>query len=320
MSRKFLLLATAAAAVVGPVSVSQADVIISQYYEGTSFNKWIELTNTGSSSVNLSNYNLSLYSNAANTAWKTGGSPNATMGLTGSLAAGGSYVVRHASATTPSYATGSAVSNSSVINFNGDDSIVLWTGSSYSFSSVVDAFGATSSAFGDTSRVRNANVTTGTNADYNAAQWTIFSNAQVDSAGVNTTQRIGFHAFNSANTAPSFTGEPYSLLVDLAATSSFSLGVTATDAENNALTYSVTSGLPSFASFSSSGLFSGSGLTTNDLGTYSIGIQVADGNGGLDTSIISLEVIDSSPAVPEPASMGLLGAAGLMALRRRRAR
>ena len=65
-------LAIMAFSVIAAVS-SQGAVLITQYYEGPSTNKWIEITNTGTTSVNLAtlNYKLSIYTNAAAENYKT---------------------------------------------------------------------------------------------------------------------------------------------------------------------------------------------------------------------------------------------------------
>ncbi|MFN7877244.1 MAG: lamin tail domain-containing protein [Pirellula sp.] len=179
------------------------DMIISQYYEGTSNNKWIELTNVGSSTIDLGagNYRLSGFNNANRSLWLSGNDASINGGtfvLTGNVAAGGTIVLRNGSANTPAYAVaGSINAGTSGVNFNGDDSVVLWAGTSYSFSNIIDTFGITGNTGQDTSFVRNANILTGTNANFNASQWTQFSLADVNSAAVGTTQRLGFHSFSA---------------------------------------------------------------------------------------------------------------------------
>ncbi|MBL8890190.1 MAG: lamin tail domain-containing protein [Planctomycetaceae bacterium] len=191
---------------------ANADVIISQYYEGTSNNKWIEITNVGNSAIDLGagNYKLSGFQNANRELWKTGNDASingGTFSLTGTLAAGSTIWLRHNLADTPAYALGGSINaGTSGVNFNGDDSVVLWAGTSFSFANVVDVFGVTASTAANTSFVRNADVLTGTNADFNASQWQQFTNLVVDGAGVGTTERIGFHSFNAVP-------EPGSLLI-----------------------------------------------------------------------------------------------------------
>ena len=52
--------------------------------------------------------------------------------------AGGTYLVSHGGQA-PAYAVANVASNN--LLFNGDDSVVLYTGSIYNFANVVDAFG-----------------------------------------------------------------------------------------------------------------------------------------------------------------------------------
>jgi hypothetical protein len=104
--------------------------IISEYIEGTSYNKAIELYNGTLSTIDLSNYNLLLFSNGNSTA-------NGTMNLSGTLAAGDTYVIAHASADTAILAVAD-ITNNSVINFNGDDAVALQRVSDGSY---VDVFG-----------------------------------------------------------------------------------------------------------------------------------------------------------------------------------
>ena len=179
-------------------------LIISQYYEGTANNKWIEIYNPGPGSVDLigGGYRLGRWDNLNAEAWKTGTAPNGTIILTNvaSLAAGATYLVAHSSATNPAYAT--AQQPSGALTFNGNDSVVLYTGATYDFANVVDAFGmgvAFSNAT-DRSYVRKNTITTGVNTDFNAADWDEFTLAAVDAAAESTNERLGYHSTSGGGT------------------------------------------------------------------------------------------------------------------------
>ncbi|MBK1881810.1 lamin tail domain-containing protein [Luteolibacter pohnpeiensis] len=189
-----LKLALFSAVALAAAQSSKGALIISQYYEGSSLNKYIEITNTSSTSIDLGaeSYYLALFSNGNREIWKTDGTPTATIALTGTIVAGETLVFMNAGAVDPSYASTTATTISSV-NFNGDDSVVIYTGSSFTTASIVDVFGATASLYADTSYVRNADVLTGTTTDFDSAQWTQYSLADVANADPSSTEYLGTH-------------------------------------------------------------------------------------------------------------------------------
>lgn len=94
-----------------------SDLIISEYAEGSSNNKYIELYNGTGTDVDLSQYAL----------WKiaNGGSwAESTLSLSGTLADGATYVVANPSAD-PIITNAANRTDSSVISFNGDDAVGL---------------------------------------------------------------------------------------------------------------------------------------------------------------------------------------------------
>lgn len=109
-------------------AAAPTELFMSEYIEGSSFNKAIEIYNGTGGSVNLSTYTLELYSNGA-------ASPSQSLALSGTLIDGDVFVIAHASADAAILAVADAIS-SAVINFNGDDAVVLRKNGT-----VVDAFG-----------------------------------------------------------------------------------------------------------------------------------------------------------------------------------
>ncbi len=114
-----------------PPAVSGCDkVFISEYVEGSSNNKCLEIFNPTAAAIDLAagNYDINRYSN---------GSSNATViPLTGSIPAGGTYVICHSSSS--SSFTSVANQLSGQINWNGDDAISL---SKDNGATVLDIFG-----------------------------------------------------------------------------------------------------------------------------------------------------------------------------------
>lgn len=92
------------------------DLFFSEYVEGSSNNKALEIYNPTASTVDLSLYTVKLYANGGTTA--TG-----TQALSGSLLPGGTVVLVHASAAAQFKVAGSITSGA--VNFNGDDALTL---------------------------------------------------------------------------------------------------------------------------------------------------------------------------------------------------
>lgn len=92
------------------------DLFFSEYVEGSSNNKAIELYNPTASAIDLSLYAVKLYSNGVT-------APTSTQALSGSLLPGGTIVLANAGATAAFKPAGTQ--DSGVANFNGDDALTL---------------------------------------------------------------------------------------------------------------------------------------------------------------------------------------------------
>ncbi len=105
-----------------------ADLLISEYIEGSSSEKYIEIFNGTGTDVNLSDYKLQLYGNGAST-------PGNDITLSGTLADGAVKVYRNTSALLYSCDANAAV------NFNGDDAVALYKISSASHVDIIGCIG-----------------------------------------------------------------------------------------------------------------------------------------------------------------------------------
>jgi predicted extracellular nuclease len=105
-----------------PTRAATSDLFISEYIEGTSSNKSIEIYNGTGAPVNLAtgNYVLQLYSNGSATV-------SQGLNLTGTIADGDVFVLSNSLANASILAQ-TDVQNNTVINFNGDDAVVLRKG------------------------------------------------------------------------------------------------------------------------------------------------------------------------------------------------
>lgn len=101
---------------VAPSSSCATDLIFSEYGEGASNNKYLELYNGSGSSINLATYSIAHYNNGSATA-------TYTLALAGTIAAGATYVIENSGEALGVTADLTTVSN--VMTFNGDDAIAL---------------------------------------------------------------------------------------------------------------------------------------------------------------------------------------------------
>lgn len=106
------------------------DLIFSEYIEGSSNNKYIEIFNPTNGSIDLSGYKLRVFSNGALTA-------SNDVSLSGSIASLSTKVYQNSGAAL-SLPAGVTADNNAAVNFNGDDALGLWK---VSTSTYVDIFG-----------------------------------------------------------------------------------------------------------------------------------------------------------------------------------
>lgn len=183
------------------VTGAERGFIISEYIEGSSNNKYIELFNGTSSDITLGNYQLVLFSNGSATASFT--TDLGALGAGSTLASGATLVLKNSAAalTLPS---GVTAYNATTVNFSGDDALALQLKAD---GSNLDIFGRigndpgsawTMGAFttSDVTLVRNASVTMGITMNPTGTgpsafttlgtEWTQFSTDTVSNLGSHT--------------------------------------------------------------------------------------------------------------------------------------
>lgn len=93
------------------------ELFFSEYVEGSSNNKAVEIYNPSPTAIDLTQYKVEVYANGAV-------SPTATVNLLGSVVAGGNYVLCHSLFIDPPKST-ICNQTSGSLNFNGNDAVVL---------------------------------------------------------------------------------------------------------------------------------------------------------------------------------------------------
>ncbi|MBD3585965.1 ExeM/NucH family extracellular endonuclease [Salinimonas sp. HHU 13199] len=101
---------------VGTYSLSPAQPFFSEYVEGGSYNKALEIVNLGSATLSLSDYAVQIFANGS----ENGNSP---ITLSGDLAPGDVFVLANNQSDAP--VTSVADMLTSQVSFNGDDAVVL---------------------------------------------------------------------------------------------------------------------------------------------------------------------------------------------------
>jgi len=173
-----------------------ADLIISEYGEGSSYNKYIEIYNGTGSDVDLSNYRLSLVYNGGS--WNEG-----TISLSDvTLADGEVYVVANPSAS--SDILNKADQTSGTLSFNGDDGVALQKNINGTWTNI-DVIGTTtdpgtgwsvagvSNATYDHTLVRKSDVTepttdwaTSAGTTEDNSQWIVYAKDDISDLGTHT--------------------------------------------------------------------------------------------------------------------------------------
>lgn len=190
------------------VSASCAtDLIISEYVEGNSNEKYIEIYNGTGASVNLANYKLQLYTNGSGTA-------SSDITLSGTLADGAVMVYKNSLATNYPAAT-----NNAACGFNGDDAVALYKISTSSYVDIIGRIGEdpgsawTSGSHStlDKTLVRNANVYNGITSNPAAGfptlatEWTLYNVDDISHLGSHTMTCVSNTITTGLVSSPPFT-------------------------------------------------------------------------------------------------------------------
>ncbi len=158
-------------------------LVITEYVEGSSFNKAVEIYNGTGVTVDLEGLELRLYSNGRPLA----DGPSASHAFTGELADGDVYVLTHPSFNDDEgFVLGGDVdATSGAVNFNGDDAFTLVDTTT---GEVVDSFGQVGvrQTYGQDVTLRRTDLTRDTVADdaWDDSAWASFPSNTVDQLGV----------------------------------------------------------------------------------------------------------------------------------------
>nr|WP_245676699.1 lamin tail domain-containing protein [Bacillus solimangrovi] len=132
-----------------------SNIFFSEYIEGSSYNKALEIYNGTDQTIDLSQYTIEL-SNLSS-----------SISLRGTLGSGEVFVIANPNAESAILAE-SDVTDSNMV-YNGDDSVTLKQNGT-----VIDVIGTAGTSFAkDKTLVRNSDITSGSSS-YNSSEWTIY--------------------------------------------------------------------------------------------------------------------------------------------------
>ncbi len=149
------------------------DLIISEYVEGSSNNKYLEIYNGTGGSVSLGGYTIDIYFNNNST-------PGNSIPLSGTLADGATYIVANSSAGvfsgTVDLASGSLI-------FNGNDAVVLSNSGT-----LIDQLGviAANVDFGKNKTLRRQTSVITPTTTYNSSEWMVLGTDDVSGLGAHS--------------------------------------------------------------------------------------------------------------------------------------
>jgi len=172
---------------------TNGSLLISQYYQGTGFNKWIEVTNISSEDVTEGQFYLCTYRNE--TAFNPHNQkPSATRAIP-TLKPGESILFYDSKAITPSYALGLPKISSTTASITGNDMLVISsTNDDLSWQNRIDVIGKAGQWTGQASYVRKYGCEGAKPFSvFNFDDWNTLSLNEVNEAETGFSKRLGEH-------------------------------------------------------------------------------------------------------------------------------
>jgi len=153
------------------------ELFFTEYVEGSSFNKVLEIANYTGSSVALSGYSLRRQGNGAG-GWSSG------YNLSGSLATGEVYVVANNQSSNAASLQADAITNNTALSFNGNDPVGLFKNGV--LVDIIGTFNGGSANFAKDVTLRRTSTVAGPSTIYNPSEWDRFSSNSFGDLGVHT--------------------------------------------------------------------------------------------------------------------------------------
>ncbi|WP_296619211.1 endonuclease [Marivirga sp.] len=256
-----------------------SELIFSEYIEGSSYNKGLEIANFTGSLVDLSVYSIMKQTNGS-------GSWSDELNLSGSITSGDVFVIVNSNAASDMQADADLITSSSVMSFNGNDPIGLFKNGQ--LIDVIGNFNSTSYFGQNTTLVRSETVAE-PNTTYSTSEW--------DGYASDTFSYLGSHTISGTGTedteAPSI---PSNILVSNVTETSFDLSWDPST-DNIGVDQYVIYLNGSFYANSSSTTATLNGLSASTNYVASISAQDAAGNESAQSTNVGVTTSAASPSI-----------------------
>ncbi len=262
---------------------SATELFFSEYIEGSSYNKALEIANFTGASVNLANYKIKKQSNGSG-GWSAG------ISLSGQLANNDVFVAANGNASSTIIAVADITSSGSELSFNGNDPIGLFKNGV--LIDVIGNFSGGSANFAKDQTLRRKATVTSPNTTFNkSGEWDTFA--------TNTFNGLGTHSIsgggNQDTQAPTTpTGLTASSIGETTATlswntSSDNVGVTGYNVYKNG----------TFLAFTANTSYNVTGLSVVTSYTFTVKAKDAANNISANSNTANVTTVDNTaPATP----------------------
>lgn len=252
------------------------DLFISEYIEGSSNNKALEIANFTGSSVDLSIYSLKRQANGAGS-WSSG------LSLSGTLANGAVYVVANSSAGTTVTNAADLTTGNVALSFNGDDPVGLFKNDV--LIDIIGVFDAGSNNFAQNVTLQRKSTVTAPNTTYTASEW--------NSLAQDTFSGLGSHTFDAGSSDTEAPTAPTSLSSSNLADTSVTLSWTASTDNVGVVSYTIYRDATSIANTASTS-YSVTGLTASTSYVFTVRANDAAANQSTDSNSLNVTTTGSS--------------------------
>ncbi len=159
------------------------ELFFSEYIEGSSYNKALEIVNATNNSINLSAYSIKKQSNGAGS-WSSG------LTLSGQLASGDVFVAANSNASSTIIAVTDIISSGSELSFNGNDAVGLFKNGT--LIDIIGTFNGGSSNFAKDQTIRRKETVTSPSTTFDkTGEWDVYAQNTFDDLGSHTTSSGG---------------------------------------------------------------------------------------------------------------------------------